>query len=256
MEKLRQDGFDPDNVTENELQTYDQDHYGGLAANDALAAAAGIDAGTRVLDVCCGMGGPARYLAHNIGCRVTGIDLTESRIVGARRLTEMAGLSDRVDYEVANALDLPFDDATFDVLVSQEAFCHVPDKPRLVSECVRVLKPGGRLAFTDVLTTEHTREAALKRLQAEITFQELSTEAAYRALLEGEGCTVTFVDLAEPWANILANRLAMYRGLKEQTVARYGEAHFDRWDSAYNFFVSLYRTGEMGGGRFVARKPL
>ena len=84
IDKLQRDGHDPLDVTEDVLQNYDQDHFGGIAANDALASLAGIDADSHVLDVCCGMGGPSRYLVHNYGCRITGIDLAESRINGAK----------------------------------------------------------------------------------------------------------------------------------------------------------------------------
>src|SRR4051794_33908297 len=87
LEHLQRRGIPLDRVTEDELKEHDQDHYGGIAAVDALAEAAGIAAGTHVLDVCSGMGGPARYLAHRLGCRVTGLDLTRSRYESAGRLT-------------------------------------------------------------------------------------------------------------------------------------------------------------------------
>lgn len=253
-DKLKSDGIDPASVTEDTLQNYDQDHYGGVAANDALASLAAIDERCQVLDVCSGMGGPCRYLAHNYGCHVTGIDLTESRINGARRLTAIAGLADRVAFRNANALDQPFNDQTFDVAISQEAFCHIPDKNRLLAECVRVLKRGGRLAFTDILATDRTTEATRKRLEREMAFFELGSPGAYRDRLESLGCVVETQDISDEWRAILVDRLAMYRNLKEQTVDRFGRAHFDKWDSAYSHFVGLYETGELGGGRFLARR--
>ncbi len=254
VEKLQRDGFDPADVAEDILQNYDQDHFGGVEANDTLAALAGIDKSCHVLDVCCGMGGPARYLAHNYRCRVTGIDLAESRIDGAKKLTAMTGLNQHITFEAANALDMPFEGNTFDVLISQEAFCHIPDKDRLVAECRRVLKPGGRMAFTDILTTDRTNEQTRVRLQREMTFQELGSVESYRGALERENCAVEVQDISEEWRVILVDRLAMYRSLEDQTVERFGKAHFDKWDNAYNFFVGLYETGELGGGRFLARR--
>ena len=256
LEKAAADGFDLENLTEDILQNYDQDHFGGIAANDALAALAGIGATDHVADVCCGMGGPSRYYAQKFGCHVTGIDLTESRVESARRLTRMTGLQDRVKLLVGNALAMPFEDGTFDVVVSQEAFCHVPMKDRLIAECVRIAKPGGRIAFTDILTTGTTTEASLRRLREGMEHCELASAASYRDALEREGCTVVEVqDLGEAWRRILVDRLAMYRSLRDQTVARFGEAHFRKWDEADTFFVGLYETGELGGGRFLARKP-
>jgi len=255
VEKLQHDDIDLADVTEDVLQNYDQDHFGGVAANDALATLAGIDRNCHVLDVCCGMGGPSRYLAHNYGCRVTGIDLAKSRIEGATRLTSMTGLDDRVEFRNANALEMPFADGTFDVVISQEAFCHIPDKDRLVSQCARVLKPGGCIAFTDILVTDSTSDETRARLQREMTFQELGCVQSYQRALEREGCDVLeHHDVSDEWRVILAERLLMYRSLEDQTVDRFGEAHFAKWDNAYSFFVGLYETGELGGGRFLARR--
>ena len=83
--KLRARGLADEAVTEREMSEFDQDHYGGVQAIEALADAAGITAATRVLDVCSGMGGPARWRALRHGCRVTGLELTASRVAGARR---------------------------------------------------------------------------------------------------------------------------------------------------------------------------
>lgn len=256
LEKLAADGHDPAHVDETILQNYDQDHFGGVAANDALADLAGIDASTHILDVCCGLGGPARYLAHTRGCRANGIDLARTRIEGARNLTTRAGLHGRVEFQVGNALANPFLDRSFDVVLSQEAFCHIPQKARLVAECVRVLKAGGRFAFTDIVTTPLTTLPMRERLTAEMTFQELASPADYRAFLEAAGCTVVSIDdLGPQWAEILQKRLAMYRSLKSQTVARFGADHFEAWDAAYAHFVGLYQTGALSGARILARRP-
>ena len=255
LQKLERQGVDLTTLTEDILQQHDQDHYGGLAANDALAAAAGLNDTTRVLDLCCGLGGPARYMAQHYGCRVTGVDLTQSRIDGARTLTDMTRQSDRVTFLCANALDLPLDDRSFDVVLSQEAFCHIPDKPRLIAECARVLVPGGLLAFTDILATRKTTDAVRERLEREMTFIDLQTDDQYAAELERCNCPpVRMDDLGTAWRDILIQRLAMYRSLKDQTVERFGQEHFDRWDSAYDFFVHQFESGQLSGGRFVGLK--
>ncbi len=255
LEKLAEDGIDLAALSEDDLQNHDQDHYGGLAANDELARLAGLDAACRVLDVCSGMGGPARYLAHNYRCRVTGIDLTQSRVDGANKLTKAAGLDHLVDFHCANALDNPFAGGTFDVVISQEAFCHVPDKPRLIAECVRVLKTGGRMAFTDIVARGALTDGDRQRLQKEMAQTDLITRADYRDLLERQGCSILeAADLSDAWTTILVDRLAMYRGLKDQTIAQFGTDHFRQWDAAYSFFVGLFQNGALGGGRFLARK--
>ena len=255
MEKLALDGVDLAALNEDILQNYDVDHYDGVEATDKLAHSAEIDAGCHVLDVAAGMGGPARYLAHNYGCRVTGIDLTESRVAGARRLTELTGLSDRVSFRAANALDNPFGDETFDVVIGQEAWCHIPDKARLIGECVRVVKSGGRLAFTDILEGRGLSPEDRAELAQGMGYADLASLADYRALLEAAGCVVEEAeDLSARWAVILRQRLEMYRGLEGQTVARFGQATFDRWDRIYSLFVEVIEQGQLGGGRFLARR--
>ena len=255
LRKLADRGVDLDTLTETVLQEHDQDHFGGLAAVDALAAAARIDSSCHVLDVCSGVGGPARYLAHNYRCRVTGLDITESRHVAAIRLTRLVGLSHFVDFRLGNALAMPFADAAFDVVIGEEAWAHIPDKPRLVGECARVVKPGGRIAFTDIVRGGGLSEVEETRLRREMTFLELASADSYTRLLEAAGChVVDSVDLGAPWTEILRQRLEMYRGLKDTTVERFGEAHFRRWDDTYAFFVGLYGSGRLGGVRIVAER--
>jgi ubiquinone/menaquinone biosynthesis C-methylase UbiE len=253
LHALAAKGVPLDRVDEEILKDHDQDHFGGTEANDILAAQAAIAAQHLVLDVCSGMGGPARYLAHRIGCRVVGLDFTESRHRGAQRLTQLARLDHLVSFRHGNALEMPFDNATFDVVIGQEAWCHVPDKPRLIAECARVVKPGGVIAFTDILRGAAITDAELERLRQEMSFPTLETHAGYAALLKSEGCSVRVQDdLSAHWARILVDRLAMYRGLKVDTVRKFGEAHFRRWDDTYAFFVGLFTAGKLGGGRLVA----
>ena len=256
LNKLEQTGADTSILTVELLQHHDQDHFGGLAATDALARHAKINESTHVLDLCCGLGGPARYLAYHHGCRVTGVDMNTDRLAGAVRLTERTKLQDRVLFHHANALQTGLADETFDVIVSQEAFCHIPDKKTLIAECVRLLKPGGCIVYTDILARNSMTNEIRSRLESEMAFSELSTLEQYCHLLEEKGCQVVEVEeLSDDWAQILIDRLAMYRSLKEQTVSSFGLAHFQKWDRTYSFFVDLYRSGELGGGRFVARKP-
>lgn len=244
-----------EDLTPEILQRHDQDHFGGLEANDLLIDAAGIRPTDHVLDVCSGLGGPARYLARSVGCRVTGLDLTASRHESAQRLTAHVGLDDRVAFHLGSALDMPFAAATFDVVVGQEAWCHVPDKARLIAECARVVKPGGIIAFTDILRRDSLSPDDLARLAVEMTFPTLESLDGYRNILEANGCTVERRDdLSTLWTRILVDRLAMYRSLGDHTEQKFGTGRKAGWDQAYSFFVGLYRAGRLGGGRFVARR--
>ncbi|MFO1061919.1 MAG: class I SAM-dependent methyltransferase [Dongiaceae bacterium] len=144
-------GKDPDRLTAEDLAPFDQFHTRGAAATAELAALAGIGPADRVLDVGCGIGGPARSLALVPGCRVTGIDLTPEFVAVATMLADRLGLAGRVEFRVADACALPFADAAFDVAWTQHAAMNIADRPRLYGEIRRILRAGGRLALHDVL---------------------------------------------------------------------------------------------------------
>ena len=149
---LQDAGKDIDSLTTNDLSSFDQHHSGGLAATRELASLVGLREGIRVLDVGSGVGGPARTLATEYGCDVTGIDLTEEYCLAAEMLTARLGLEARVRFHCGSALDMPFDDGTFDVVWMQNSSMNIPDKENLYSEVRRVLRIGGSLATQDVLS--------------------------------------------------------------------------------------------------------
>jgi ubiquinone/menaquinone biosynthesis C-methylase UbiE len=144
-------GPDEQRLTPQQLAPLDQFHTRGLAATVELARLAGITAAMAVLDVGSGVGGPARFLAAIYGCRVTGVDFSEPFIDAARYLTERAGQSELVSFETASALELPFDDGHFDVVLLQHVAMNIADRMRLYREIRRVLKSGGRFATYDVV---------------------------------------------------------------------------------------------------------
>jgi sarcosine/dimethylglycine N-methyltransferase len=238
-----------------DLFEFDQDHYGGLAAVEALAARARIAGSSRVLDVCAGLGGPARFLAARRLCRVVGIELNAGRAAGAARLTRQVGLAGRVLSVRGDARWLPFADASFDACISQEAFLHVGDKPAILAGCHRVLRPGGRLAFTDWIAYPRLAEGERERLREWMAATTLQTLDGYRALLGRAGFAwAESEDLTAEWAPLLRGRLAMYRQLRGDTVARLGETRYREYIQLYEFFVGLIEGGRLGGGRFWAAR--
>jgi len=135
-----------------QLGALDQFHTRGLAATADLAAATGITADMSVLDVGCGIGGPARFLAAARGCKVTGVDLSEPFVDAARYLTERTGQSGCVSFQTASALALPFAAGTFDIVLLQHVAMNIRDRAQLYREVRRVLGSGGRFATFDVVS--------------------------------------------------------------------------------------------------------
>src|SRR5437867_3044079 len=144
-------GPEDQRLTPEQLAALDQFHTRGLAATTELAKLAGITADMTVLDVGSGVGGPARFVAATYGCRVTGVDLSEPFVDAARYLTERTGLSGQVSFQTASALELPFDDGRFNVVLLQHVAMNIFDRARLYREIRRVLKSGGRFATFDVV---------------------------------------------------------------------------------------------------------
>ena len=151
LEALGKAGKDLNRLTLDDLAPIDQFHIRGKTATLELARAAQVDATMRVLDVGSGVGGTSRCLAREFGCRVTGIDLTDEFCRAAAMLTERTGLAGLVDYRQGDATDMPFPDASFDLVWTEHVAMNIPDKPKLYREMHRVLKPGGTLAIYDIL---------------------------------------------------------------------------------------------------------
>src|SRR3954469_1072604 len=169
------DGLRPD-----ELFPHDQDHYGGLAATDELGAGAQGRNGSGGDDFCAGLGGTVRYLAHKYGADVPGIELTPARVSGAQELTRRVGLQVTARIVEGNVMDVPLPDASMDAVVSQEAFCHVPDAKRAVAEAFRILRAGGRLAFTDWIANGPLADADIQLLWDGMAIQPLRSIPEYR----------------------------------------------------------------------------
>ncbi|GAB4369003.1 MAG: class I SAM-dependent methyltransferase [Kiloniellaceae bacterium] len=144
-------GKDLDRLSAEDIAPYDQFHSRGHRATEELAALLSPQAGQLVLDLGCGIGGPARWLASQRGCQVIGLDLTEVYCRTALELSARAGLARQTRFVCANALHLPFAAARFDLVWTQHAAMNIADKARLYREVARVLKPGGRFGLYDVM---------------------------------------------------------------------------------------------------------
>ena len=147
---LRAMGKDPQRLSPLDLAPVDEFHIRGREATIELAKRAAPAAGLRVLDVGCGLGGSARFLAQEYGCRVTGIDLTREYIEAASDLAARVGLAGKVEFRQASALALPFAAGEFDLAWTEHVQMNIADKRAFYAELARVLKRGGRLVYHDI----------------------------------------------------------------------------------------------------------
>lgn len=151
LEAMQRAGKDPAKLTLQDLAPIDEFHVEGLEATQDLAAQLSLQPGMRLLDVGCGIGGPARYFAAAHGCKVTGIDLTDEFVQVARRLTQLVKLHDRVEFRQASALDLPFENGIFDRASMIHVGMNIADKAGVYREVRRVMKAEGIFVVFDIV---------------------------------------------------------------------------------------------------------
>jgi sarcosine/dimethylglycine N-methyltransferase len=137
-------------ITPETLAPFDHFHGRGLAATQEIAARLAPSPGERLLDIGSGIGGPARWIAATFGVEVTGVDLTPEFCAAAEALNAVTGLAGRVRIIEGSALALPVPDAAYDAAYSQNVIMNIADKPLFYCEAFRVLRPGGRLALSNL----------------------------------------------------------------------------------------------------------
>jgi cyclopropane fatty-acyl-phospholipid synthase-like methyltransferase len=217
----------------------------------------GVGAGSEVLEVGSGSGGPAIYLAAARGCRVTGVDLNEHGVRNARSLAESRGLSDQVRFEAVDASrPLPFDEHRFDAVVSNDAMCHIAGRPAVLRDWYRVLKPGGRTLFTDamVVTGPVTHEEVATRssigyyLFVPPGLNERMLQEAGFELRAVEDVTDNAAEVASRWHDARAH----YRAA---LVSREGEANFEGLQRFLRCVHTLSQERRLSRFAYLAEKP-
>ena len=224
--------------------------------NAIMAQAVSLTPRSHVLDLGCGYGATARYLAANYGCRVTGTNISEKELELARNRSREAGLDELLSFEYGDFHRLPYPDDSYDVVWSQEAFLHAADKNAVLSECRRVLKPDGDLIFTDILVRRDTPDAVRARIYDRVKSPDMWDLDDYRNALSALELTLT---REEDWSQYVAPSYGWVRDrLQEQRHAllpRIGAETIDNTIAALSFWVDSGNAGNIGWALFVARIP-
>jgi SAM-dependent methyltransferase len=173
-----------------DLAPVDEFHIRGRAATHEIADALQIDAGSTVLDLGSGLGGPARTLVELTGCTVTGVDLTPEFCEVATALSEWTGLHERTHFQVGDATSTGLPGGSFDAVMTVHVAMNIPDKAALYAEAARVLAPGGRFVVYDVLQGEGGPVVYPVPWANDTTTSFLATPEEMRTLLPGAGFDV------------------------------------------------------------------
>jgi len=194
-------------IAVDDLAPIDEFHTRGREATREVVELAPLKPTDRVLDVGCGLGGTARHLADQFGCRVVGVDLTQEYIDVGKKLTDLVGMSDRVELYQGSALDLPFDDGSFDVAWTQHVQMNIADKYRFYSEIARVLKPGGHLLFHDVFRGQNGAPVFPVPWAEAPSISALVTEQEARRVIEKAGMEIEQWVEKSPQSSIFFQRV-------------------------------------------------
>ena len=222
--------------------------------NEIMALAVSLGPGVRVLDLGCGYGSTARYLASEFGCSVTGTNISRKELDLAHSRSRDAGLDHLLSFRYGDFHRLEFPDRSYDVVWSQEAFLHAADKTGVLSEVRRVLKPGGTLAFTDILVRKDTPDSDRTRIYDRVKSPDMWDLVEYRDALR----RLDFrVDHEEDWSQHVARSYGWVRDrLQEnrtQLLPRIGAETIDRTVEALSFWVDSANSGYIGWALVVAQ---
>ena len=153
LKRLGEQEIELSNVSRRDIADVDEFHVRGAEVSQELASRIKLD-NSKVLDVGCGIGGPSRMLADDYNCQVTGIDLSHEYVRTAKGLSALVGLQDKTDYIWSNALDLPFENGSFDVVWTQHVQMNIRHKLKFYSEIERVLSEQGTFIYYDIFKTD------------------------------------------------------------------------------------------------------
>ena len=197
-----------------ELQAYigTTKHMGGFETTKELVELCHISGGTCVLDVGCGVGATACYLAKEYGCRVVGVDLRESMVALSDERAQREEVADLVEFRVADAQDLPFEDAQFDVILCESVATFIEDKQRVVEELARVVKSGGYVGFNEEIWLETPPAEIITHVRRTWEVKpSIPTADDWRQMLKDAGLRDVFVKTYKLDARRESTQIKRYR---------------------------------------------
>lgn len=216
-----------------------------------------LDEGARVLDLGAGYGGSMRYLARRFGCRCVALNLSEVENARDREKNAELGLDKLIEVVDGDFTNLPYEDGSFDVVWSQDAILHSGDRARVCAEAARVLKPGGRLIFTDPMQSDDADPERLQPIYDRIHLDSLGSPGFYRQTLQGLGLEeLAWEDhgdqLPRHYARVRRELEANEDVLRERGVS---DDYIRKMKAGLQHWVDGGKRGDLEWGIFLFRKP-
>jgi SAM-dependent methyltransferase len=246
-EEIRREAFGED-IGQNSWLTADE--------QDRFLSRLRLSRGQTVLDVACGAGGPVLRIAAKTGCSVVGVDIHEHGVAAARSIAVERGLDARAEFVVADAAHtLPFADASFDAITCIDAINHLPDRPNVIAEWRRLLKPGGRMLFTDPIIISGpltNREIAVR---SSTSFYLFVPSGYNERVVSDCGLSLTIAeDVTDNMAELAARRSASRAARAAALRNIEGDLTYDSQQEFFEMTASLAREGRLSRFVFVAER--
>jgi ubiquinone/menaquinone biosynthesis C-methylase UbiE len=234
-------------------------HCGGLRQSTAMANKAGLKEGQKVLDLCSGFGSSLRFLVKKFKIQGYGLDVSPYMVDQATQRARSEGLARYITYQQGNVYQIPWQDNTVDVVWGEDAWCYLDSKEDLIKEAVRVVKPGGVIAFSDWMTgpSGMTAEEAT-RIHSFMKFPYTESVKSYEKLLEKYGMRIK---CAEDLCDQFSESMELYcRMISEQLtydalrILGDNSELLDHISREWGYMIEMGRKGKFGQGRIVAVK--
>lgn len=243
-----------------ELIMGEQIHIGGLKSSADLAERAHIGSGQRGVDLCCCTGAGMRFLVHlqDVGS-MTGVDASRTVVERGRERCKNEGVDDRIRFELADVCDSGLPEGEADFVWGEDAWCYVENKPKLIAEAARIVKPGGTIAFTDWIEgPAGLTDDEANRFLRFMKFPTLCSLSDYPALLEDNGCEVleaSDTGRFGPYMDLYLMMIDMQFSYDALKILGFDQAAVEAVAGEMVFLQALAHAGKVAQGRFVARVP-
>ena len=242
-----------------ELIMGEQIHIGGFQSSMDLAEKACIGEGMSGVDFCCCSGAGMRFLTRFRGVtHMTGVDATETVINQGRLRCKEEGLAGKIDFVLAEVTNSGLPDASADFVWGEDAWCYVEDKPKMIAEAARIVKPGGTIVFTDWIEgPAGLSDAEAQRFLTFMKFPNVLSLEDYSSLLTANGCAVeTAADTGrfKPYVDLYLNMLTMQLTYDALKIISFDTAMMQAMGGEMAFMRELAGAGKIAQGLFVAEK--